>query len=127
MAKVLIVDDDWDLVDAGRIILENAGYEVAGAHTRGEGMEAVKTFQPDLLILDVMMAQADDGIAMAQDLRRQGFRKPILMLTAIAKVSNLEFGKDSEMVPVDDFQEKPVEPAVLVDKVRTLLQAAEVR
>ena len=127
MAKVLIVDDDWDLVDAGKIILENAGYEVACAHTRGAGMEAVKTFQPDLLILDVMMAQADDGIAMAQDLRRQGFRKPILMLTAIAKVSSLEFGKDSEMVPVDDFQEKPVEPAVLVDKVRTLLQSAEVR
>jgi CheY-like chemotaxis protein len=85
-------------------------------------MEKVESFQPDLLILDVMMEQPDDGFAMAQDLRRLGKKFPILMLTSVASASGLAFDKDAEMVPVDDFQAKPVEPATLVRKVAELLK-----
>jgi DNA-binding response OmpR family regulator len=85
-------------------------------------MKKVKEFKPDLLILDVMMTQPDDGLAMAQELRMQGFKAPILMLTSISRASGMEYGKDDEMVPVDDFQEKPVEPSVLVQKVEQLLK-----
>ena len=121
MAKVLIVDDDPDIVEAGKLILEKEGYEVRSAANREDGMTAIEGFQPDLVILDVMMEQPDDGIAMAQKLRRDGFAKPILMLTSVGKASGLRIGQDDDLVPVDDFQEKPIEPQKLVKKVGDLL------
>ncbi len=122
MAKVLIVDDDPDIVEASQLFLEKEGHQIETASSRREGMLKVDSFKPDLLILDVMMEQPDDGFVMAQDLRRQGKTFPILMLTSVASASGLAFDKDSEMVPVDDFQAKPVEPAILVKKVAELLK-----
>jgi DNA-binding response OmpR family regulator len=121
MAKILVVDDDPDLTDACQLVLEQAGHEVQVAHSSVEGMSAVTSFAPDLLILDVMMAEPDDGIAMAQRLRRGGFDAPILLLTSISKVTGMEYGRDDVLVPVDDFIEKPVSPATLVDRVGALL------
>lgn len=121
MAKILIVDDDPDIVEASQLFLEKEGHTVATAGSRGAGMAQVEAFRPDLLILDVMMEQPDDGFAMAQDLRRLGKRFPILMLTSVATASGLAFGKDEEMVPVDEFLPKPVEPDTLVKTVAALL------
>jgi len=121
MAKVLVVDDDPDVVDACRLFLEKKGYQVATAFNRTEGMKALEAQKPDLMILDVMMEQPDDGLAMAQELRRKGNRIPIVMLTSIAKVTGMQYGQDNEMVPVEAFLEKPVDPGTLVDKVAELL------
>jgi DNA-binding response OmpR family regulator len=121
MSKILIVDDDPDVVEAIEIILTQAGYEVSSAGGREEGLAAIAAGAPDLLVLDVMMEQPDDGIRMAQELRRAKFDRPILMLTSIGKVTGMSFGRDDEMVPVDEFLEKPIEPAVLVAKVKDLL------
>lgn len=121
MAKILIVDDDIDVVEACRLFLENEGHEVKAAYNRPEGMSAIKAAAPDLLILDVIMEQPDDGIAMAQELRKSGFKKPILMLTSISLVTGYKYGKDEDLVPVDDFVEKPVKPDVLIKKVNELL------
>ena len=123
---VLIVDDDPDIVEAGTLILQREGHTIKAAYSRAEGMAAVTSFAPDLMILDVMMEQPDDGFAMAQELRRQGRNFPIIMLTSVASASGLAFGKDAEMVPVDEFQAKPVEPADLVRKVANLLRRREV-
>ena len=125
MARILIVDDDPDVVDACRLFLEKKGFTVSAAYNRAEGMSAIQSFKPDLVILDVMMDQPDDGIAMAQDLRRQGFKAPILMLTSISKVTGMSYGRDNDLVPVDEFQEKPVDPATLVAKVEQLLGKKE--
>ena len=121
MAKVLVVDDDPDMVEACRLILEGDGYEVSSALNREDGMKMVDTFAPDLLVLDVMMAQPDDGIAMAQELRRKGFTKPIVMLTSIGKVTGMDYGQQDSIVPVDAFLEKPTDAATLRDKVKELL------
>lgn len=121
MAKILIVDDDPDITEASRIFLEREGHEVTCAGSRDEGLKAVETVKPDLLLLDVMMEQPDDGIAMAQDLRRAGFSAPILMLTSLNQISGFQYGKDKDLVPVDDYQTKPIEPAKLVAKVTQLL------
>lgn len=123
MAKILIVDDDPDIVEASTLFLQKEGHEVASAYNRAEGMKALEAFEPDLLILDVMMEQPDDGFAMAQEIRRAGRKLPILMLTSVASASGLAFGRDAEMVPVDEFQPKPVEPAELLRKVAALLKA----
>ena len=121
MPKILIIDDDPDIVDSCRLFLEKKGFDVAGAASRDAGMKAVDSYKPDLLILDVMMEQPDDGIAMAQDLRRRGFQEPILMLTSISKVTGMSYGRDDDLVPVDEFQEKPIDGATLVSKVNKLL------
>jgi DNA-binding response OmpR family regulator len=125
VAKILIVDDDPDIVEAVQFFLEKAGHQIACAYDRREGEAKIAEFDPDLLILDVMMEQADDGLAMAQGLRRRGWKRPILMLTSLGQVTGLDYGKDDALVPVDDFQEKPVAPEELVNRVQKLLTKKE--
>ena len=125
MAKILVVDDDPDVQVACRLILEKEGHTVACAPNRAEGMATVESFQPDLLILDVMMNQLDDGIIMAQDLRRKEYSTPILMLTSIGKVSGMTFGRDNEANPVDDLVEKPVQAADLLARINVLLSSVK--
>lgn len=121
MARILVVDDDPDITFAVSLFLKKEGYEVATASSRTEGMKALGTFKPDLLILDVMMEQPDDGIAMAQELRRTGQTLPILMLTSVGRVTGMTFDRDDDLVPVDAFFEKPAEPAALLAKIGELL------
>ncbi len=125
MSKILIVDDDPDLIEACRPFLEKEGHEVASASNAEEGRRAIDREKPDLVILDVMMEQGDDGIVMAQELRRTGFTTPILMLTGISRVMVREFDRDKEMIPVDAFLEKPIAPKTLIAKVRELLAKQE--
>jgi len=122
VSKILIVDDDPDMVAAGRMVLEREGYEVSSAPNVVDGMRAVEEYAPDLLILDVMMEEPDDGLRMARDLRRKGHTLPILMLTSVNQALGIHIGADPEIVPVDDFQEKPADPVALVQKVRKLLE-----
>jgi len=120
--KILIVDDDPDLVETARVYLEKEGYEIASAYNVDDGRAAVESEKPDLLILDVMMEQPDDGIALAQELRRKKVETPILMLSAISRVTSMDYDKDDGMVPVNEFLEKPVDPKVLIEKVKDLLK-----
>lgn len=122
MSKILIVDDDPDMVEAGRLVLEREGHSVESASNVSQGMKKVEETNPDVLILDVMMEEYDDGLRMARDIRRTGNQVPILMLTSVNRTLGLQIGKDEEMVPVDDFVEKPVDPGTLVAKVNSLLQ-----
>jgi DNA-binding response OmpR family regulator len=120
--KILIVDDDPDIVDAGRLVLEREGYEVVGAPNRADGMKKLEEIKPDLLILDVMMEEPDDGLRMAREIRKNGNEVPIIMLTSVNAAMGLNIDKDGEIVPVDEFQPKPVEPQTLVAKVKKLLE-----
>ena len=122
MPKILIVDDDPDIVDAGRLVLEREGYEVLGAPNRADGMKKLQGDKPDLLILDVMMEEPDDGLRMAREIRKDGNGLPIIMLTSVNAAMGLNIDKDGEIVPVDEFQPKPVEPQTLVAKVKKLLE-----
>lgn len=123
MPKILIVDDDPDIVDSVGLVLRANGYETAAATNREEAMRAVKSEKPDLIILDVMMEQPDDGFVVAQDLRHQGVKTPILVLSSIGHVTGYKYGRDSEMAPVDDFVSKPIAPEALLERVKALLAA----
>lgn len=121
MPRILIVDDDPDIIEAGKLVLEREGFEVDGAANRAEGLAKLEETKPDLMILDVMMEEPDDGLNMARELRRKGHTLPIIMLTSVNAAMGLNIDKDEEMVPVDEFQTKPVEPATLVAAVKDLL------
>jgi DNA-binding response OmpR family regulator len=121
MARILVVDDDPDITFAISLFLKKEKHEVQVAASRAEGMKALDAFKPDLMILDVMMEQPDDGIAMAQDLRRAGVKVPIIMLTSVGKVTGMTYDRDNELVPVDAFFEKPIRPDDLLKKVAELL------
>lgn len=120
MSLIAIIDDDPDIIDATSLVLMANGYTVATANNPTDGYKLIKDKTPDLIILDVMMTEPDDGFFLAQKIRRDGLKTPILMYTSVSKALGFEFGK-SEMVPVDDFVEKPVSADVLLDKVQKLL------
>ena len=121
MAKILIVDDDVDFVSAVKLVLTSNDFDVAIANSRQEGIEMFDKFNPDLVLLDVMMDEPDDGFVMAQTLKKKSKNTPILMLSSIGQVTGMDFDKDSEMVPVDDFEQKPIMPDQLIDKINQLL------
>ena len=120
MSLIALIDDDLDILEASTLILEANGYEVITANNPITGFEIVKEKSPDLIILDVMMDEADDGFFLAQKFRKEGIKTPILMYTSISKTIGLQFGAN-DLVPVDDFVEKPISPEELIKKVKKLL------
>ena len=127
--RILIIDDDDDMVYALRVPLEAAGYSVSHAANGTEGLQTVKEVRPHLIILDVMMDTTTEGFHVSLALRSPdanseyaAYRQvPILMLTSIHSTTSLRFGPDQDYLPVDAFIEKPIEPAELLRRVRELL------
>ncbi|MCX6174612.1 MAG: response regulator [Ignavibacteriales bacterium] len=124
MAIIVIIDDDPDILDASSLVLKSKGYNVLTTTNPNDGYKLIKEKKPDLIILDVMMDEPDDGFFLAQKLRKEKVTTPILMYTSVSKAIGMDFGKN-EMVPVDDFVEKPISPEELVEKVTALLQKAK--
>lgn len=126
--KIMIIDDDIDLVEAMRITLESDGYEVIDAQDGQKGLEILKKEMPSLLILDVMMGTLDEGFHIAYQIRNAVEIKdiPILMITAVGAQTGFEFDmqRDEDFLPVNEFIEKPVNPQVLLDAVKRNLPVA---
>jgi DNA-binding response OmpR family regulator len=125
--KILIVDDDVDLSGSLKVVLEHAGYDARTAASRSEGMEKIRTEQPDLIVLDVMMETWQDGFEMSRDLKGDPQFKdtPILMLTSIEELTGIEVKSsagDPVWLPVDAFLDKPAPPDMLLATVRNLLE-----
>jgi two-component system alkaline phosphatase synthesis response regulator PhoP len=118
--KILIADDEPDILEILKFNLEKEGYLVSTAKNGIEAIEKAKIIHPDLIILDIMMP-LKNGIETCQQLRIMPEFKNTLItfLTAISddttEVKGLEIG-------ADDFIKKPVKPAVLVSKVNSLFR-----
>ena len=124
--KILIIDDDPDIVEAMRVVLESKNYQIVIAKNGEEGLKKVKSENPKLIILDVMMETADKGFEVAREIRKNKLYKniPIIVLTAIQEKMGLDFKNESgddTWLPVDDYVEKPVKAEELISKVQTLL------
>ena len=119
--KVLIVDDDIDLVEAMSTLLEAKGYTVLKASDGTEGVDLAKKELPDLILLDVMMAHKSEGFDVARALKEDKNTNtiPVVMITGIRKDMNLPFGfePDSDWLPVKAVLEKPIKPEVLLKTV----------
>ncbi len=125
MKKILIVDDDADIRLAISTLLEGK-YELKEASSRSEAMETLKTFVPDLVVLDVMMEENDSGFNLAREIKDDDRLKniKILMTTNIDNEMNMDFKKeagDPDWLPVDDYIVKPVEAKSFLPKIEKLI------
>lgn len=124
--KVLIIDDDDDLVMTMCLPLGAHGYQVFRAANREEGLKKVKEVNPDIILLDVMMDSMTAGFEVFRTIRNPdpaseyaAYKEiPIVMITAIHATASLHFASDKAQLPADAFLEKPIEPEVLLSKVR---------
>ncbi len=126
--KILIIDDDKDMVEALKIVLEGESYKVMAAFDGKQGLDAVRKERPDLIILDLLLP-GEDGAAICRNLRSHSEYQdiPILVLTALAKkVEGKIFPvAEGEALKVDGYLDKPVSPQNLVNKVKKLLLREE--
>ncbi len=118
--KILLIEDEKDLVETVTLRLEAFGYEVITAHDGFEGLGKAKKENPDIIILDLMLPKMDGykvcGLLKA-DTRYN--KIPIIMFTARAQESDKKMGKE---VGADAYITKPFEPQALLEKIRYLLK-----
>lgn len=126
--RVLVVDDDQDIVDSITIMLESQGYEVVAAQSGEEGMRLVEEKRPDLILLDIMMEKLTTGLHIGYDLRKHPDYKsiPIIIISGIGEATGFDIAteKGTDYVAADDFLEKPVKPDVLLKRVAELIQTS---
>jgi len=122
--KILIVDDEPDVRDVIRIVLEAEEYETMEASNGEEGLEKVSKRPPDLIILDFMMPQMN-GPEMCQALKKDLLLRhiPVIMLTGRGELSDKVKGIDAG---ADDYVLKPFEPTELIARVKMILRRAEI-
>jgi CheY-like chemotaxis protein len=125
MQKILVIDDDKDYQMAIRVVLEKNNFEVASAYNPDEGIQKVQSEKPDLIILDVIMSKGYEGFDVARKIREElKLRElPIILLSAVHEVKKVpyRFAPHDQWLPVDYFYDKPIEPEVLVNKIKELL------
>ena len=121
--RVLVVDDDHDFVTVIKSILSGQPYIVDVAYNKEEAMDKIEAEKPDLLLLDIMMENVDDGFTICRQLKSDPdyWHIPIISMSAIAKETGIspEIG---EHFKVDDFIDKPVKAKELLQKIETFLK-----
>ena len=127
--KILIVEDDIDLVESTKKILETKGYRIIVAFDPHEADERMKQQKPDLVILDVMFGNKGEtqGFDFARKIKNDNRYAdiPVIMLSSInAKEHYFSFSPetDGEFLPVDCFLDKPLHPDELFSKIEELLR-----
>jgi len=118
--KILVVEDERDILQLVKLYLEKEGYRVSTAATGPDGLKAAKSEHPDLLVLDLMLPDMD-GLEVCKRLRadQQTATLPIIMLTAKAEESDTVIGLE---LGADDYVTKPFSPKALVARIKALLR-----
>ena len=127
--RVLVIDDDADLVSSVRMVMEGAGWQVSSAQNGAAGIERAREQAPELIILDVLMPR-QDGLTTYEQLREEAALSsiPIIVLTSVSEklgigFSEKEFKTHYGHAP-EAFFEKPFEPQKLLDTVKRLYKPA---
>ena len=118
--KILVIDDEPELVKALKIRLESEGYEVIAAYDGEEGIMKAREENPDLIVLDIMMPRMD-GFTTLKELKKRYTKKnrplpPVIVLTAKPKMQDL-FATEG----IKDYVVKPFEHQDLLDRIKHLL------
>ena len=129
-AKILVIDDDPDFVDAITPILESALYDVVTASNPKEGKEKLLKEKPNLILLDIMMDSLFDGFSLCKDIKTSKEfedmkNTPIIFVSAVKEMTGSRFqfkGEEQGLVGPDDYIDKPVKPDDLIARIERLLE-----
>ena len=121
-AKILVIDDDVNICEMMRVYLENEGYSVKCANDGAQGVADFKMYEPDLVLLDIMMPRKD-GWQVCREIREIS-NKPIIMITAKGEVFDKVLGFE---LGADDFMVKPLEMKELSVRVKAMLRRCSAR
>ncbi|MBW1682658.1 MAG: response regulator [Deltaproteobacteria bacterium] len=131
--KILIIDDDPDVILFLSTLLQDQGYEPVDAQNGVEGLEKAKADRPDLILLDLMMPEKS-GIALLQDLKKDEELKhiPIIMVTGVSGETGIDLetffernrphGSEGDAPRPEAYLEKPVDPDRLLALIRDILE-----
>lgn len=126
-AKILLIDDDVDFVEATKIVLESKPYEVIVASEGEEGLRRARGGKPDLIILDIIMP-VKDGFTAAEEFKKDPelCKIPIIMLTSYSERGSETSIATSRGLTLDaeDYIDKPVKPEELLQRVEKQLRKA---
>ena len=123
--RILIIDDDPDLVTALEVVLSGEGYETVAAYGGREGLAKAQDITPDLVILDVMMEDTD-GFEVARQLKSDSdlANVPVIMLTAVGEQTNqtsYSTAQALKSLEAEEWFDKPVDPQALLARIKELL------
>jgi CheY-like chemotaxis protein len=123
MARILLVDDDQDLIEMNQMVLTRRGHKVTAAYSAAEAWVAAQADPPDAAVLDVMMEDKTAGYKLARQLHERFPSLPMIMLTGIRKEMHVPypFEPDETWLPITKLLEKPLNPRALADEVERLL------
>jgi two-component system alkaline phosphatase synthesis response regulator PhoP len=126
-AKILLVDDDIDFVEATKIVLESKPYEVIVAHEGDEALRKAREENPDLILLDIIMPVKDGFTAAGQFKKDPQLSKiPVIMLTSYSSrrgETSIPVSRGLEL-EAEDYVEKPISPEELLSRVEQYLKRA---
>lgn len=128
-AKILVIDDDPDFVDAVTPILQSARYNVISAANPAEGKEKILKEKPDLILLDIMMDSLFDGFSLCHNIKTSKefedvHDTPVIFISAVKEMTGTRFqfkGEEQGLIGPDDYIDKPVKPEDLVARIEKLL------
>ncbi len=116
---ILCVDDDADILEAARLILESNGFAFAGANSAEEAIKLYDQVAPDLLLVDLMMEEVDAGTSLVKELKLKGNQAPIFLVSSVGDSLN-RTASYSELGLAGVFQ-KPLDPDKLIATIRARL------
>ncbi len=108
---ILCVDDDIDMLDALKILIESNGYSVISASTAEEGLKKFKSEKPDMVIVDLMMEEVDSGTGLAKELKFAGCTVPVFLLSSVGNA--LRDNTNYADLSLTGVFQKPIKPEVL--------------
>lgn len=126
--KVLLVDDDIDLIDQNKMLLESKGYDVVTAENVNDAWETFKREKPDAAVLDLIMEEHDSGFVLAHKIKRDAYGKtiPVFLLTSATYVTGMKFGvstnEEQEWINCDAWFNKPINIDELSNKLEECLE-----
>jgi CheY-like chemotaxis protein len=124
---IMVVDDDVQLVDTVKTLLESVGYQVSFAYQAEKGMNLARESKPDLILLDIMFAgpPGPDGVELSRQLRQDPMLGdvPVIILSGVKRVLDLpvKLAPDEDYMPVQAFLEKPFKPNELLAAIEKIL------
>jgi DNA-binding response OmpR family regulator len=118
--RVVCIEDEPAMIDLIRLILTRKGYEVFGAMGGREGLEAIQSHKPDVVLLDLMMPDMD-GWEVYQKMKANEATKNIPVIVVTAKAQSIDKVLGLHIAKVDDYITKPFGPQELVDSIEKVL------